>query len=197
VLVYFIQFMLQIHKTFLLCYGTKSNKTCHWSSNNTTNKSKSKMIFQNFWTLLCCINIKVQRDFCPRIHEWYHISHISSLHQRATNCNLFWIDHGNNVIEHCIIGNKRYPLLLWLMIPHKKGNVHHTTLEFLFNRNFNRRIVAENSFRILKKRLESYYSKLIYVNINFLYDMVIYYCTLYNMIIERILSNIDTLMMQL
>jgi hypothetical protein len=33
--------------------------------------------------------------------------------------------------------------------------------------------------------------------INFMYDMVVYYFTLYNMIIERILSNIDTLMMQL
>jgi hypothetical protein len=114
--------------------------------NNTTNKSKTKMIFQNFWTLLCCINIKVQRDFCPWIHEWYHISRISSLHQRATNGNLFWIDHGNNVIELYIIGNKR------LMILHKKGNVHRTNLEFLFNREFNqRRNLVKNSFRILKK----------------------------------------------
>jgi hypothetical protein len=30
-----------------------------------------------------------------------------------------------------------------------------------------------------------------------MYDMVVYYFTLYNMIIERIFSNIDTLMMQL
>lgn len=84
------------------------------------------------------------------------------------------------------------------MIPHKKGNVHCTNLEFLFNRDFNwRRSVAKNSFRFWRKALESYYLKPIYMYINFLYDMVVYYYTLYNMIIEMILSNIDTLLMQL
>jgi hypothetical protein len=144
--------------------------------NNTTNKSKSKMIFQNFWTLLCCINIKVQRDFCPWIHEWYHISHISSLHQRATNGNLFWIDHGNNVIELYIIGNKRYPLLFWLMIPRNKGNVHHTNLSYYSIEILIEGVLVKISLEFWRKVLESYYSKLIYMYINFLYDMVVYYC---------------------
>jgi hypothetical protein len=48
---------------------------------------------------------------------------ISSLHHKATHQNLFEMDRGEYGIKPYIIGDKIYPLLPWLMIPHKKGNV--------------------------------------------------------------------------
>jgi hypothetical protein len=59
---------------------------------------------------------------------------ISSLHHKATRQNLFEMDCGEYNIKLYIIGDKRYHLLPWLMIPHKQGNVQHIILESLFNR---------------------------------------------------------------
>jgi hypothetical protein len=79
------------------------------------------------------------------------ILRISNLHQKATNGNLVQIDQGESGIKPYIIVNKGHPLLPWLMILHKYGNVHCTNLESLFNRQFSRgRSVVEISFGILK-----------------------------------------------
>jgi hypothetical protein len=48
---------------------------------------------------------------------------ISSSHHKVTHQNLFKMDHGEYDIKPYIISDKRYPLLPWLMIPHKQRNV--------------------------------------------------------------------------
>jgi hypothetical protein len=75
---------------------------------------------------------------------------ISSLHQRATYGNLFHLEHGEIDIRSYITGDKGYPLLPWLMVYCKQGNVHHTMLEALFNKHLCKgRSIVEIFFRIL------------------------------------------------
>jgi hypothetical protein len=59
---------------------------------------------------------------------------ILRLHRKATNGNLVQIDQGESGIKPYIIVDKGYPLLPWLMILHKQGNVPCIILESLFNR---------------------------------------------------------------
>jgi hypothetical protein len=123
-----------------------------------------------------------------------HILQISSLHQKATNGYLVQIDQGENGIKPYIIVDKGYPLLPWLMIFHKQGNVRCTILELLFNRQFSREAsVVENSFGILKK---SFRELLLKTNLHviFLLSVVVCCCILYNMILEKKGSDIVTLM---
>jgi hypothetical protein len=47
------------------------------------------------------------------------ILQISSLHWQAINGNLLQIGQSESGIKPCIIGDKGYPLLPWLMVPHK------------------------------------------------------------------------------
>ncbi len=63
-----------------------------------------------------------------------HTLCISSLHQKATNGDLFQIDPNDNDIKPYLIDDKGYMFLPWLMIAHKQGGVHHTILKLLFNK---------------------------------------------------------------
>ncbi len=83
-----------------------------------------------------------------------HTLCISSLHQKATNGDLFQIDPNDNDIKPYLIDDKGYMFLPWLMIAHKQGGVHHTILKLLFNKDLHwRKSVVENSFAILRKLL--------------------------------------------
>jgi hypothetical protein len=64
------------------------------------------------------------------------------------------IDYGMT-LSVTILGDKSYPFLLWLMIPHKQSaNIRHTFLEVLYNKHLsNGRNVVENAFEILKSNL--------------------------------------------
>ncbi len=81
-----------------------------------------------------------------------HILCISSLHQKATNGDLFQIDQNDNGIKPYLIDDKGYMFLRWLMIAHKHGVVHHIILKLLFNKDLHQgKNVVEYSFGILKK----------------------------------------------
>lgn len=49
-----------------------------------------------------------------------HILKISSLYQRIMYGNMFQLNWGEENIKLYILGDKVYPLLPWLMIPHKQ-----------------------------------------------------------------------------
>jgi hypothetical protein len=84
------------------------------------------------------------------------------------------------------------------MIPHKQNvNVKHTILEIFFNRHLSKsRCVVENAFGILKKK----FIKLLLKNnllINFILDIVICRCMVYNLILDGRDVDVDALMFQL
>jgi hypothetical protein len=55
-------------------------------------------------------------------------------------------------IKPYIIGNKGYPLLPWMMVPHKQIGVLHFMLETLFNKQFSHaKVVVENNFGNTRK----------------------------------------------
>jgi len=64
-----------------------------------------------------------------------HILHLSNLYKNVVNENMFHFNKGEKEIKPCLITNKGYLLLPWLMILHKQfGNVQHTIFEALYNK---------------------------------------------------------------
>jgi hypothetical protein len=49
---------------------------------------------------------------------------MSSSYHRTIEQNLFVVELGQEGIRPCILKDKGYPLLLWLMVPHKQTRVH-------------------------------------------------------------------------
>jgi hypothetical protein len=63
---------------------------------------------------------------------------------------LFVIELGQKGIKPYVLRDKGYPLLPWLMVPHKQIGVCQIMLEILYNQQLSRgRNVVENSFGIL------------------------------------------------
>jgi hypothetical protein len=71
------------------------------------------------------------------------------------------------------------------MIPHKKNaNVRHIILEVAYHKHFSRwRSVVKNAFGILKKMVKEL---LLQSNLHilFMFDVVTYYCMLYDLILD-------------
>jgi hypothetical protein len=74
---------------------------------------------------------------------------------------MFQLNQGEKNIKPYILGDKSYPLLTWLMIPHKQvANVHHIVLEALYNKQLSYgRSVVENAFGIMKKSFKELFLK--------------------------------------
>jgi hypothetical protein len=100
-----------------------------------------------------------------------------SLYHRTIEQNLFAIELGQEGIKPYILRGKGYPLLSWLMVPHKQTKVHQTMLKTLYNQQLScGRSVVEYSFRIFKKMSREFLLKT-NLNILFLPDVVCCYMT--------------------
>jgi hypothetical protein len=96
-----------------------------------------------------------------------------------------------------VIRDKGYPLLPWLMVPHKQIGVRHLVLKTYYIKQLSHvRVVVENTFIIFKKRFWELMIKS-NLHVNFLLDVVICCCILHNMILSGKDANIDALMEQL
>jgi hypothetical protein len=80
------------------------------------------------------------------------ILRLSSLYKKEMNGDMFHIDRGEEEIKLYLIIDKVYPLLPWLMIPHKQSrNIRHIVLEALYKKHLSQgRSVVKNSFGILR-----------------------------------------------
>ena len=76
-----------------------------------------------------------------------------------------------------LIGNLEYPLLPWLMVPHRSGR-HLSVAERLFNKKLRKgRCVVENAFRILKQTFREFLTKSD-LHVAFLPDVIVAWCHL-------------------
>jgi hypothetical protein len=114
---------------------------------------------------------------------------------------MFHINRGEEEIKPYFIIDKVYPLLPWLMIPHKQSNnIRHIILEAWYNKHLSEgKSVMENSFGILRMS----FRKLLFktnLHVLFLPNVILCCCILYNMI-EQVLDrkdlDIETLMVEL
>ncbi len=102
---------------------------------------------------------------------------LSNLYRKATHHGFFHFDHGcQNGIYQYIIGDKGYPLLPWLVIPHKHNIATKLILlEAFYNRHiFRRRVIVENAFKILKRTFRNLLLKT-NLDIIFIINVVIYF----------------------
>jgi hypothetical protein len=80
------------------------------------------------------------------------ILQLSSIYWKATRDDLFNEQNLHEGIRPYIIEDEGYPLLPWLIMPHKQKGGQLFVLETLFNKQLcHVRIVVENSFGMLKK----------------------------------------------
>ncbi len=110
-----------------------------------------------------------------------------------TKGNQFAIKNGQGINSY-ILGHKGYPLLPWLMVPHKQVGVCHTIFEMLFNQKLSHsRSIVKNSFGILKQMFWELLLK-ISLDILFLLNVVMCCYMLHNLIMNGKDEDIETLM---
>jgi hypothetical protein len=75
------------------------------------------------------------------------------LYERAIHKSFFNMATRSQIgIPPYLLGDKRYPLLLWLMTLHKEDGEVHSILELLYNcKQKKGRSIVENAFDILKQ----------------------------------------------
>ena len=122
----------------------------------------------------------------------------SSLHHQALHNNLFDRQHSVDGFAPFLIGDSGYPLLPWLMVPHR-GPGQLSVAEQLFNRRLRRgRCVVENAFGIMKSTFRELLVKT-HLDVTFLPDVIICCALLHNVLlgqsdeeVERLLNVLRT-----
>lgn len=117
----------------------------------------------------------------------------SSLYNLASHGRLMEAGHEVNGFMPYIIGDLGYPLLPWLMVPHKtQGNL--TVAETLFNKKLRRgRCVVENAFGILKQTFRELLNKS-ELHLTFLPDVVLACAILHNVLLGQSHAHVEELL---
>lgn len=82
-----------------------------------------------------------------------------------------------------VLGDAGYPLVRWLMVPHREV-AHLPVADSLFNRRLCRgRVVVENAFGMLKQSFRELFTKSD-LHVTFLPDVIVYCAILHNMLLN-------------
>jgi hypothetical protein len=96
---------------------------------------------------------------------------------------LFSADKGQEGFALFLLGDKRYPILSWLMMSHKEGD--HNLLEMLYNRKHKQvQFVVENAFGSLKKTFHELQKKT-EMHISFVLDLITCCFLLHNLLLNH------------
>ena len=116
-----------------------------------------------------------------------------SLHHLAMHGNLFDRVNGDDGFSPFLIGDSGYPLLPWLMVPHR-GPWQLSLAQQLFNRRLRRgRCVVENAFGILKQTFRELLVKSQF-HITFLPDVIVSCAILHNVLLGQSHEDIKQLL---
>jgi hypothetical protein len=117
----------------------------------------------------------------------------SSLYHRAQQNVLFDVGHVMEGFSPYLLGDSAYPVLPWLMTPHK--NVRNLTVtETLFNQRLRRgRCVVENAFGILKQTFRELLVKS-ELTVTFLPDVIVCCAILHNLLLAQTREAVEQLL---
>jgi len=117
----------------------------------------------------------------------------SSLYNLAMHGNLMEVQHVVDGFTPYVIGDLGYPLLPWLMIPHK-GNVQLSVSQALFNKKLRKgRSVVENAFGILKQSFRELLNKS-ELHVTFIPDVILYCAILHNVLLRQSHEEVEELL---
>ena len=117
----------------------------------------------------------------------------SSLFSLGMHGNLFDAQYAVNGHTPYLIGNLGYPLLPWLMVPHKLvGNL--SISESLFNKKLRKgRCVVENAFGILKQSFRELLQKSD-LHVTFMPDVILCCAILHNVLLRQSHEEVEELL---
>ena len=117
----------------------------------------------------------------------------SSLHHLGMHNNLFDREHAVEGFAPFLIGDSGYPLLPWLMVPHR-GPGQLSIAEQLFNRRLRRgRCVVENTFGILKQTFKELLVKS-QLHVTFMPDVILACAILHNVLLGQSPEEVEELL---
>jgi hypothetical protein len=117
----------------------------------------------------------------------------SSLYRLAMQENLIDVCHSMDGFPPFLLGNSGYPLLPWLMTPHR-GHAHPTILESLYNRKLRQgQGVVENAFGILKQTWRELLNKT-ELEVTYLPDVITACAILHNLLLGQTTEDVDRLL---
>jgi hypothetical protein len=117
----------------------------------------------------------------------------SSLHHLATHNQLFHRQNSVDGFAPFLLGDSGYPLLPWLMVPHR-GPGQLSVAKQLFNRRLRRgRCVVENAFGILKQTFRELLVKS-QLHVTFLPDVIICCAILHNVLLGQSQDQVEQLL---
>jgi hypothetical protein len=117
----------------------------------------------------------------------------SSLHQLGMHNNLFDRQHGVEGFSPFLVGDSGYPLLPWLMVPHR-GPDQLSIAEQLFNRRLRRgRCVVENAFGILKQTFKELLVKS-QLHVTFMPDVIMSCAILHDVLLGQSAEEVEELL---
>jgi hypothetical protein len=117
----------------------------------------------------------------------------SSLYHLAISENLFDAHHGVDGFSPYLLGDSGYPLLPWLMVPHRNTR-NLSVLETLFNRKLRKgRCMVENAFGILKQTFRELLVKSD-LDVVFLPDVITCCAILHNVLLGQSHEEVEQLL---
>lgn len=117
----------------------------------------------------------------------------SSLHTQAMQGNILSTSQSVHGFTPYLLGDSRYPLLPWLMVPHK-GCGPLSVSKNLFNRKLRRgRSVVENAFGILKQSFRELLDKS-ELKVTFVLDVIICCAILHNVLLRQSHAKVEDLL---
>lgn len=117
----------------------------------------------------------------------------SSLYDLAMHNNLLGNEHAVHGFSPYVLGDSGYPLLPWLMIPHRSVD-HLSMAETLFNKRLRRgRCVVENAFGIFKQTFRELLTKSD-LNVAFFLDVILACAILHNVLLRQSHDEVQNLL---